>query len=366
MRTTATLAVITLGLFTILATGGGGGDGTGTSGSTPSYPANVVVVDANITSPTTWETGKVYLITKWDFYVENTLTIEPGVVIKFHPSDGPYMMLGTGGTVMAQGTASDPIIFTSFKDDSHGGDTNGDGTATSPGPGDWGSVNTNGEQGSVFEYCHFYYGGNGSYKYTLELYDSRATVRNCVFAHNTGGKVGDFYYGALDAGSARVGTDIQNNRFYDNIIPLSIGKNYDIDDSNIFQDEAGTVFNDYNAIYYNTVDDFDRNVTWQETEVPYVIDDNDLWIETGNVLTLGNNVVLKFVSSDSELLLEGGTSCLVTGTGVAFTSYKDDSRKGDTNHDGSATTAAHGDWDGIYDDSTSAYLNWSNIYYDNH
>ncbi|MBN2534467.1 MAG: hypothetical protein JXB88_16405 [Spirochaetales bacterium] len=69
------------------------------------------------------------------------------------------------------------------------------------------------------------------------------------------------------------------------------------------------------------------NLVWEETEVAFVIDDNDFWIMT--TLQLANNVVLKF-RSGSELVLDLGAACLVNynGTGVAFTSYKDDSLKG--------------------------------------
>ena len=115
-----------------------------------------------------------------------TLIIEPGTIIKFHPINGPYLVLGTGGKIIANGTAAEPIIFTSFKDDAHGGDTNKDGSSTTPAVGDWFQINTNGEQDSLFNYCHFYYGGGGSYLNTLELFSSKATVTNCVFAFNKG------------------------------------------------------------------------------------------------------------------------------------------------------------------------------------
>jgi len=320
---------------------------------------NVIEITANIDNVTTWLTGKIYVIKKWDFYVNNTLTIQPGVIIKFHPTLGPDLTLGGTGTIVANGTITSPIIFTSYKDDANGGDTNGDGTATTPAKADWGTINLNGLNGSTFNYCSFMYSGINQYA-ALELSaGSTATVTNCTFAHNDG-----FYAdgGALDASGSGTATVIQHNIFYDNVKALSVGVAYSLDSTNVFHNPSNSAqTNTYNAIFVESTNHILSPISWLEDEVAYVINDNDFWIEAA--LTLGDNVVLKFMPS-STIVLNSASIVNYNGTGVYFTSYKDDSHKGDTNADASATTAATGDWTGIYDNVGMAYYTWTNILYD--
>jgi hypothetical protein len=82
---------------------------------------NTVVVTANVTANTTWTRTNTYLLdTK--IYVTNgaTLTIEPGTVIKGRPKANPVdataLVIARGAKVNAQGTATNPIIFTAESD----------------------------------------------------------------------------------------------------------------------------------------------------------------------------------------------------------------------------------------------------------
>ena len=89
-------------------------------------------------------------------------------------------------------------------------------------------------------------------------------------------------------------------------------------------------------------------VTWSNITVPYVLYQTTLSIHDDGVLTLADGVVVKSYQNRIDVANLGtlipGTS---TGTGVVFTSFNGDSKLGDTNGDGTATTAVKGDWVGV-------------------
>jgi PKD repeat protein len=91
------------------------------------YPATVTTVSADITANTTWS-GVVKLQNK--VYVKNnaTLTIAPGTIIRGDKLTQATLIITRGAKLIADGTASSPIVFTSNE------------AVGSRNEGDWGGV----------------------------------------------------------------------------------------------------------------------------------------------------------------------------------------------------------------------------------
>lgn len=303
----------------------------------------------------TWsETEAPYVLD--NTYWEAALTLGPGVTLKLLPD--ALMQFNSGGKLLTRGTSAQPVVVTSYKDDAHGGDTNHDGTATTPAKKDWSTIRLGGAAGNELDYCQFYYGGKGGT--TIRLFANSASITHCTFAHN--GENGDITQAALDASQAYAGTVIQQNVFYDNVRPLSIAASFDLDDSNSFHNPAkASEKNQYQAVVTRwDINTAKVSVSWEETEVAYV-NTTTLDLVAGNTLRLGNNVTLKFLPN-VQVSLRGNANQLqnATGTGVSFTSYKDDARGGDTNGNGTTDSPAAGDWKGVY---SNGWQTWPNIYY---
>ena len=164
-------------------------------------PSDPISVSGNLSTSTTWTAGNVYLFNS-DLTVNagTTLTIEAGVVVKFGVTtysgsvDNPraaernYRLI-VNGTLDLRGTPTENVVFTSAYDDEYGGDSNNDGTATTPSHYDWGYIQINNSTTKLTTYLI----RSGGYRdddtssssswhnYQVWVSNSSPVIRDCTF-----------------------------------------------------------------------------------------------------------------------------------------------------------------------------------------
>jgi len=108
------------GEIQVVVVNGGGGGGTPT--------AQTITLQGRINADTVLRKANSYILKGIVYIVGNhTLTIEPGTVIKgsFSGSDVAALVITRGSKIMAAGTATEPIVFTSLSPNPQSGDWGG-------------------------------------------------------------------------------------------------------------------------------------------------------------------------------------------------------------------------------------------------
>lgn len=139
------------------------------------------------------------------------LTMLAGTVVKPQTTSTSLVV---NGSLFAQGSSMNQIYITSLKDDSVGGDTNGDGDASQPTPGAWGAIRIGNEGTATFSHAVVKYGGtnissSGNLTISESLVDS--AMDNGVYTSG-----GVFYLTQTTVSNNGKGVRVENT------MPLSI------------------------------------------------------------------------------------------------------------------------------------------------
>jgi hypothetical protein len=281
-----------------------------------------------ISSDETWASGGNVHKISCDVTVGSgvTLTITEGAIIKF--ADGKSLIIN--GSLQVQGIATNKVYFTSYRDDTIGGDTDGDGGANNPARGDWTNIKFNSIMPSQINFAVIRYGGyNAGQGYVdgaIQLADGSPTIQN---------------------------TQIIESRYC--AIAATLHSFPTLNNNNLSNNDANGL-----CIYGGTLD---IDATWNTTDTSYYLR-GLVTVGANKTLTIANGVVIK-MKGDNDLVVNGALQAQGSiDHKVYFTSYRDDTIGGDTDGDGGASNSARGDWTNIKFNSTMpSQINFAVIRY---
>lgn len=299
----------------------------------PGVPPGVICLAGNVSDTAGGGpllAGQVYhAVTNLSVPPGQTLTIQAGAILKF--SFAGNIGLGIEGVVNAMPGA----IFTSIRDDTAGGDTNGDGAMTQPAPGSWGQITC--LSASTFDGVEVRYAfcGFSLYEDTGNATLTNVQITQCADA-------------GIDMNSSSrptvQGCTITNCAWAVNGarldgLPTFTGNSASGNTKGDYVTVSGT------TLELNTIVGPNNSLDFR----PLVVCDG-IYVPPGFQLDIQSGTVLKFGVPPTHINC-GFQDVVVDGTlvanGVTFTAFEDDTVGGDTNKDGKLTQPMVGDWGGL-------------------
>jgi parallel beta-helix repeat protein len=292
---------------------------------------------------------------------QKTLNIEPGVVLQFKAGQGAEIQ----GTLKALGEDNNKIVFTSFQEPSSWGGLYFTETSTSSEL-IWSEVKYASRTGLGSPPAILVDNSSISFSHSvLSHYPSRGIILNNSFSVIENSQ---FLGSGLDISVAAINLTlgqplIKNNLFQANKYGILLQNcSQPVVEANNFEENETPVYTIYNCGNFPHFSDNDGSnnqvnaimvrgrmsqpALWHKNFIPYLIEDF-FEVEQSGVLTLDPGVVIKS-KPDAYLRIKGQLFATSTpAEPIVLTSLRDDEYGGDTNNDGSATSAGPGNWGGL-------------------
>ncbi len=173
-------------------------DATVLSGNTFTGPVALpgkyagIHLEGDVTGVLTLPAEGVYTIPSLHVPTGAAITFNPGAIVKLLNTNSEITVYGTLnaiGTAASGLTPAKTCVFTSIKDDTIGGDTEGNGAATSPAQGNWSSIAISNGGTATMHYALVSYGGNAAVRTATEAYYGAIT---CYTSGTFDGQHSDF------------------------------------------------------------------------------------------------------------------------------------------------------------------------------